>query len=59
MVRVRSPMGRTLAAICSAGRRADLAASALARFDGGPVIHVDNRGGTLAALGVEMVTEDA
>jgi len=53
------PTGRTLAVICSAGRRAGLAASALARFGLGPVIHVDNGGvGTLVGLGVEMLAGD-
>lgn len=49
------PTGRTLAVICAAGKRAGLAASALARDGRGPIIHVDNGGvQTLADLGVPM-----
>ncbi len=49
------PTGRTLAVICAAGKRAGLAASALAREGRGPIIHVDNGGvQTLEGLGVEM-----
>jgi hydroxyacylglutathione hydrolase len=49
------PTGTTLAVICAAGKRAGLAASALARDGRGPIIHVDNGGvQTLQGLGVEM-----
>jgi len=49
------PTGCALAVICSAGKRAGLAASALAREGRGPVIHVDNGGlATLEGLGLEM-----
>lgn len=49
------PTGRTLVVICAAGKRAGLAASALAREGRGPVIHVDNGGvQTLEGLGMEM-----
>lgn len=49
------PTGRTLAVICAAGKRAGLAASALAREGRGPIIHVDNGGvQTLEGLGMEM-----
>lgn len=49
------PTGRTLAVICAAGKRAGLAASALAREGRGPIIHVDNGGvQTLQGLGLEM-----
>lgn len=49
------PTGRTLAVICAAGKRAGLAASALAREGRGPIIHVDNGGvQTLQGLGMEM-----
>lgn len=49
------PTGRTLAVICAAGKRAGLAASALAREGRGPIIHVDNGGvHTLEGLGMEM-----
>lgn len=49
------PAGRTLAVICAAGKRAGLAASALAREGRGPIIHVDNGGvQTLDDLGVPM-----
>ncbi len=49
------PTGRTLAVICTAGKRAGLAASALARDGRGPIIHVDNGGvQTLEGLGVQM-----
>jgi hydroxyacylglutathione hydrolase len=49
------PTGRALAVICAAGKRAGLAASALAREGRGPIIHVDNGGiATLEALGMEM-----
>ena len=49
------PTGRTLAVICAAGKRAGLAASALARDGRGPIIHVDNGGvQTLEGLGMEM-----
>lgn len=49
------PQGRTLAVICAAGKRAGLAASALAREGRGPVIHVDNGGvQTLEGLGARM-----
>ncbi len=49
------PTGRTLAVICAAGKRAGLAASALARDGRGPIIHVDNGGvQTLEGLGARM-----
>ena len=49
------PRGRTLAVICAGGKRAGLAASALAREGHGPVIHVDGGGvQTLRELGLEM-----
>lgn len=38
------PTDTTLAVICAAGKRAGLAASALAREGRGPIIHVDNGG---------------
>ncbi len=49
------PTGRTLAVIYTAGKRAGLAASALARDGRGPIIHVDNGGvQTLEGLGTHM-----
>ena len=50
------PTDTTLAVICAAGKRAGLAASALAREGRGPIIHVDNGGvQTLRDLGIAMV----
>ena len=49
------PTGRSLAVICAAGKRAGLAASALAREGRGPIIHVDNGGvQTLEGMGIAM-----
>jgi glyoxylase-like metal-dependent hydrolase (beta-lactamase superfamily II)/rhodanese-related sulfurtransferase len=50
------PRGRPLAVVCSAGRRAGVAASVLAARGFGPVVHVDGGGvGACAAGSVEVV----